>query len=151
MSRLALLLALVLAPGHMAAQAPALAGEWTVTLATGIRNENGVETPIMQTGTLSITAQGDSLIGIMKMQPPEGAPARPPARMAAKLAAGPAVFVLTSQATINMNGETSTRTAVSTFTLSANGDTLTGTLVRRIEGMDFPASPMPVTGSRVRK
>ncbi len=150
MSRLALLLALALAPAQLAAQASPLAGEWSVTLATGMRNENGIETPIMQTGALSITAQGDSLVAIMKMQPPEGAPARPPSRMAAKVGM-PAVFVLTSQATLNVNGERMVRTSVSTFTLTATGDVLTGTLSRTIEGIDFPSTPQPVTGSRVKQ
>lgn len=151
MSRLALLFALAMAPSQLTAQAPPIAGEWTVNLAVGMRNENGAETPIMQNGTLSITTQGDSLVAIMKMQSPEGAPPRPDSRMAAKLGTGPAVFVLTSQATLNMNGEKMVRTAVSTFTLTATGDVLTGTLSRTIEGVDFPSTPMPVTGARVKK
>jgi hypothetical protein len=150
MSRLALLLALALGPARLAAQAHPLVGEWTVTLAVGMRMENDVETPIMQTGTMSIVAQGDSLIATTKMQPPEGRPARPPSRMAAKAVAGAVTFVLTSQATINMNGEMSTRTATSTFVLTANADAMTGTLARTVEGMDMPATPLPVTGTRVK-
>jgi hypothetical protein len=151
MKRFVLLLALALAPGQLAAQASALIGAWSVTLAVGMRNENGVETPITQSGTLDITAQGDSLVAIMTMPPREGAPARPPSRMAAKAAAGPAVFVLKSQAKLNMNGEELTRTAISTFTLTANGDSLSGTLARVIEGVDFPSTPQPVTGTRIKK
>lgn len=150
MKRFALLLAIALAPGQLMAQSTPLIGAWSVTLAVGMRNENGVETPIMQTGSLKVTAEGDSLVAIMTMQPPEGMPPRPPSRMAAAAAATPAVFVLKSQAKLNMNGEEMTRTAVSTFTLTASGDSLTGTLTRVIEGVDYPSTPLPVTGTRVK-
>jgi hypothetical protein len=146
---LALALALTSAPLH--AQAHPLVGDWSVTLAVGMRLENDVETPIMQTGTMNVSSKGDSLIATVTMQPMEGRPARPPSRMATTTATGPLVFVLTSQATININGESSTKVATSTFTLSANADQLTGTLVRTIEGMDVAATPQPVTGSRVKK
>jgi hypothetical protein len=149
MLRFALLLALVPAP--LLAQAHPLVGAWTVSFAVGMRMENGVETPIVQSGSMKIESKGDSLIATVAMQPIEGRPARPPSRMAAKIGSTPSVFVLTSQAMININGETTTKTATSTFTLSATADTMTGTLVRVVEGMDMEASPQPVTGSRVRQ
>jgi hypothetical protein len=149
--RLAFLCALALSAAPLHAQSHPLVGEWSVSLAVGLRNENGVETPIMQTGSMTIAAQGDSLIATTKMQPPEGMPSRPPSRMAGKAGAGPVVFVLTSSANINMNGEISVRTAVSTFTLTATGDAMTGTLARAIEGLEMPSTPQPVTGSRVKK
>lgn len=150
MKRLAPLLALSLgvAPARLTAQSPALVGVWSVTFAAGMRNEGGVETPIMQSGSLKITSEGDSLVAVMTMQPPPGMPARPSSRMAASASATPAVFVLKSQARLNMNGEELTRTAISTFSLKASGDSLSGTLTRVIEGIDFPSSPMPVTGTR---
>lgn len=150
MKRLAPLLAfsLAVAPARLTAQSPALVGVWSVTFAAGMRNEGGVETPIMQSGSLKITAEGDSLVAVMTMQPPPGMPARPSSRMAALASATPAVFVLKSQARLNMNGEELTRTAISTFSLKASGDSLSGTLTRVIEGIDFPSSPMPVTGTR---
>jgi hypothetical protein len=150
MKRLAPILALSLAvaPAPLMAQSPALVGVWSVTFAAGMRNEGGVETPIMQSGSLQITAAGDSLLAVMTMQPPPGMPPRPASRMAALASASPAVFVLKSQAKLNMGGEEMTRTAISTFTLKASGDSLSGTLTRVIEGIDFPSSPMPVTGTR---
>lgn len=151
MSRLALLLALALAPVPLAAQAHPLVGEWSVTLAVGMRMENDAETPIMATGTMSVVAQGDSLIATTKMPAPAGRPARPPSRMAAKAGPGAVTFVLTSQASINMNGEMSTRTSVSTFVLTANGNAMTGTMARTVEGMDMAPAPTPVTGTRITK
>jgi hypothetical protein len=149
--RLAFLIALALSAAPLHAQSHPLVGEWSVSLAVGLRNENGVETPIMQTGSMTIVSQGDSLIATTKMQPPEGMPARPPSRMAGKVGAGPVVFVLTSAANININGEVTVRTAVSTFTLTATGDAMSGTLARAIEGLEMPSTPQPVTGSRVKK
>ncbi len=125
-----------------------MVGVWSVSFAAGMRNEGGVETPIMQSGSLKITAEGDSLVVVMTMLPPPGMAPRPASRMAALASATPAVFVLTSQAKLNMNGEEMTRTATSTFSLKASGDSLSGTLTRVIEGIDFPSSPMPVTGTR---
>lgn len=150
MKRFALLLTLATAPGPLLAQASPLVGDWSVKMAVGSRNENGVETPIMAEGTMKITTVGDSLVAVVTMQPPPGAPARPPSRMAASAATSPAVFVLKSEAKLNMNGEQMTRMATSTFTLSSSGDALTGTLSRVIEGVDFPSSPMPVTGTRIK-
>jgi hypothetical protein len=149
MLRIALLLALTAT--SLSAQSHPLVGDWAVSLASGMRIENGVETPIMQSGSMKIVSQGDSLIATLTMQPVEGRPVRPPSRMAARTATGPSVFVLISQAMINVNGESSTKTATSTFTLTAKDDALTGTLMRVIEGMDVEATPQPVTGSRVKK
>jgi hypothetical protein len=148
MLRFALILALAATP--VFAQSHSLVGDWAVSLAAGMRMENGVETPIMQAGTLKVVSQGDSLIATLAMPPVEGRPVRPPSRMAAKVGTGAHVFVLTSQATININGETSTKNVTSTFTLSATADALTGTVVRVLEGVDMPSSPQPVTGSRVK-
>jgi hypothetical protein len=149
MSRLAVLVALAIAPIAAGAQSSALVGAWAVSLPVGISNENGVVTPVMGTGTLNVTQTADSLIAILAVTPPAGMPARPPARMAARLSDASAVFVLTRQATITMNGETSTRATVSTFTLSAKGDALSGTVARKVEGIDdMPDTPQPLTGTR---
>lgn len=54
-----------------------------------------------------------------------------------------------AKARLNMNGEERIATAISTWTLSAEGDALRGTLERRIDGMDLPVPPaQPVTGTR---
>ncbi len=73
-------------------------------------------------------------------------PARRPSRMAAKGVVGSATFLLTSQVSINVNREISTHTSASTFVLSANGDAMSGTMARPVEGMDILATPLPVTG-----
>jgi hypothetical protein len=149
MPKLALLLSLALAP-LLAQAAHPLVGRWAVTLSVGSRIENGEETAIMQPGTLSVSAQGDSLIAMLKITPPEGMTERPARRMAAKQTAGPVVFTFTSQATLNINGEESVRSATSTFSLSASGDVLRGTVQREVEGAMASAGPQPVSGTRVK-
>jgi len=107
--------------------------------------------PILAKGSLVFSAVGDSIIGTLTVEPPDGAPARPPARLAAKAAAGPLAFTQRSTARINMNGDESTRNVTSTFTLQASGDTLTGTVVREVEGMDDAmGGPQAVSGTRVK-
>lgn len=146
---LALVFALAAAPAALLAQAHPLVGRWSVTVPVGMRIEGDIETPVTVTAGLHVTIEGDSLVAMLSMPAPQGMPARPPRRLTTRLADGPAVFELRSVARIDTNGETAMRDAVSTFTLSANGDSLTGTILRRIEGADMPAKADPVTGTRV--
>ncbi len=141
---------LVLAPLAAHAQSHALAGKWTIEYAGGMRIENDTPTPIMAKALLTITVAGDSLIATLAMEPNPNLPPRPESRFAAlKVAGNEIVFTQRSEARLNMNGEEQLATAVSTWTLKADGDALTGTLGRRIEGMDLPMPPaQPVTGQR---
>lgn len=147
-----LVCALLLGSTTLSAQQPALVGTWRLTYPAGMRIENGVPTPIISDGTLTVTAQGDSLIGSLVTDPIPDVPARPPARLAApKPASDEAVFTARSEATLNMNGEERTATVVSTWRLAARGDSVSGTVERRIEGMEMGGGgPRPVTGTRAR-
>lgn len=144
--------ALLLGTTVLRAQEPALVGTWRLTYPAGARVENGVHTPIIAEGTLTVTAQGDSLIGRLVTDPIPDVPARPPARLAAPMPAGEeGVFTARSTATLNMNGEEQTATVVSTWKLAARGDSVSGTVERRIEGMEMGGGgPQPVTGKRAR-
>lgn len=148
MRRYALLLALLVSPRLLHAQAHPLVGDWDVSYAGGMRIENDERIPIMVKGSLSILAEGDSLVAVLTTAAQEGLPARPPARFAAKRVDGKVTFLYRSEATLTLNGEQSKRTAISTYQMEATGDTLTGTVVRQVEGLDFPAEPQPVTGTR---
>ena len=85
-----LVLLLTLCHGALAAQQQPLAGTWQVTFQAGMRIEDGEATPIMATGTLTIEAGSDSLIGTPGDQPRvrtcrRGRPfASPPRRVPAK-------------------------------------------------------------------
>jgi hypothetical protein len=144
--------ALLLVPTLLSAQsASPLVGAWNVDVPAGVRIEDGEPETIFARGTLDVVALGDSLIGTLKVQPPSGMPARPPARLAAKAVPGPATFVNHGEATINANGVETKHASTSTFSLEAKGDSLHGTVTRIIEGVESPLSqPQRVTGVRAK-
>ena len=126
-----------------------IVGVWQISYPVGMRLENGTAEPIMATGTLTIAARGDSLIGELVTDSTPGLPGRAPARLLGRASVGEAVFTSNSKVTVNVNGTRSQGTAVSTWTLRARGDTLSGTVERRLEGVDVPPQePGPVTGTR---
>lgn len=147
---LALAASLLSMPLAAHAQSHPLVGSWRVVMQVGSQVEDGVETAIIDTATMTVTAQGDSLVASLAMPLPPGMPPRPPRRMTAAMVPGPVTFVLKVKMLLNENGTESTRDAVSTFTFSASGDQLTGTVARRVEGMPAAnGSPTPLSGRRV--
>lgn len=146
---LALALALTGAPLH--AQQQSLAGTWNVTYPAGMRIQGGNATPLIATGVLTIEVKDDSLIGNLVTNPTPDIPARPPAQLVAKVSVGEAVFVSRTEARVNINGEERKTTAVSTWMLRATGDSLGGTVERKLEGLEIGnQGPQPVSGIRLR-
>ena len=140
---------LMLCHGALSAQQQPLVGTWLVNFQAGMRIEDGVATPIIGTGTLTVEAAGDSLIGTLATTPAPDMPARPPVRLAAKASTGEATFIAHSKATINVNGAEHEANVVSTWVLRAKGDSLMGTVARKIESLEAgPQEPRPVTGTR---
>lgn len=141
---------LMLTPLAAQAQAHPLAGRWTIEYAGGMRIENGEPTPILAKALLTITEVGDSLVATVRMEPNPNLPPRPEGRFAALKASGSEItFKQRSEAKINTNGEERTMTAISTWVLKADGDALSGSLGRELEGMEMPLPPpQPVTGRR---
>jgi hypothetical protein len=132
------------------AQAHPIVGSWKVSFAAGTRIENGTPTTITGTGKLIVQLQGDSLIARLIPDPIEGA-TRPESRLAAPTGAGTVVFLQRGTARVNNNGEEKEVTSISTWTLTATGDALEGTVERRLEGMDVPSrGPQPVSGTRLK-
>ena len=147
--RRAIVLALTLGSSPLAAQQHPLAGVWQLTYPAGVQIDNGVRTVLMGDAQLTVEAQGDSLIATLAFVPQPGLRSRPPVRMAAMAGTGPVVFVQRSTATLNTDGNEREAVALSTWTLSASGDAIEGTVARRIEG--FPEGdqdPQPVKGTR---
>ncbi len=135
--------------GTLQAQQQPLVGAWQISYVAGMMIENGEQTPIMGTGVLTIEAQGDSLIGTLVNEATAEIPARPPARLAGKADTGDVVFISRTKAKLNMNGVEREETAIGTWTLTAKGDSLAGTVERKIEGFDAGGSiPRQVTGTR---
>jgi hypothetical protein len=149
MVRPLLVTALLVMPTLLGAQSHPLVGVWDVQVPAGMRMENGEVTPIMAKGSYTFAIVGDSIIGTLKNDPIEGQPPRPAARVAAKVVAGPVTFATQSEAKMVMNGEEMTRTAYITYVFDVSGDTLKGTVERRIEGVNIMAGgPQPITGTR---
>lgn len=147
----ALLPTLFLLPAALAAQAHPLVGDWAVDVPAGMRIQNDEAVPVMAKGTLTVVAEGDSLIATLKLEPHDDQPSRSPTRLAAKVTAGAVTFVSKSEAKMNMNGEETTHIAISTYTFESSGDTLKGTVAREIEGVDLSmGGPQPITGKRVK-
>ncbi len=144
-----IVLLLALAGSTLQGQHQPLVGVWRISFPAGMRVENGVPTPIIGSGTLTIEAKGDSLIGDLVADSLPGRPARPPAHLAAAAGSGQIVFNSRTKAMVNINGDLREVTALSDWTLQAKGDSLSGTLRRRLEGFDDGnPEPGPVTGTR---
>ncbi len=149
MTRTIALAFILCSPALQAQQRPSLTGVWRISYPAGLRLENGEPRLVMANGTLTIAARGDSLVGHLVADSTPGLPRRPPARLAGRASAGEAIFTSRTKATLNVNGTRSEATAVSTWILRARGDTLSGTVERRLEGVAArPQEPGPVTGTR---
>lgn len=146
--------ALTLLGAPLGAQQHPAIGTWQLEYTVGMRVDNGVPTVIRGTGKLTVVAAGDSLIGTLETDPVPDLPPRPPARLAGTArGSAPAVFEQRSVATLNLNGEEQQATAVSTWRLHIHGDSIEGTVERRIEGASVPLPPQPaqpVKGTRAR-
>lgn len=145
-----LVIVLALSHGALQAQQQPLAGSWQVTYPAGMRIENGVETPLIATGSLTIEPRADSLIATLATDPSPDMPPRPPLRLAAKAGTGEATFVAHSKGTINMNGNEREIAVTSTWVLRATGDSLEGSIVRAVDDAEpvTPREPGKVTGVR---
>ena len=146
--RRALVFALALAASSLQAQQHPLVGSWQVSFLAGMSIENGVETPIIGTGTLTIEAQGDSLIGTLVRDLIPEIGERPPARLAGVADGEVVTLISATTANLTVNGASQTAPVVSTWKLTAKGDALEGTVARTIEGFDEMARPTAVTGTR---
>ncbi len=132
----------------LAAQQQPLVGAWKIIFPAGAQVQDGMRTVITATGTLTISAVGDSLVADLVTDPsPDFPKPRPPARFAAKSIPGDVVFLSNRKATINMNGVEHEANVVNVWILGAKGDSLVGTLEHKIEG-EPSNEPEPVTGVR---
>jgi len=148
-ARLSLLAALFVSAAPQAfAQSHPLVGTWAIEYQRGLSNENGEITPIMGKGRLEVTQKGDSLIATLAAAGSSDGAARPPLRLAGVISRPTVTLVGTSSARINMNGEEQIVQSTMTWSLSAIGDALTGTMTRVIPGLEAGGDPSPVKGSR---
>lgn len=141
--------ALLIGPVAANAQAHPLTGKWSVEYAAGMRIENETPTPIMAKAALTVESVGDSLIATLVTEPTADLPPRPPVRLAARRADGAMTFVQRTTLRMNRDGEESSHPATITWQLEVSGDAISGTIERRIEGMEMPGGP-PATLKGIR-
>lgn len=147
--RLALAAAFLAAPALLPAQS-SIVGKWKIEFVAGMRMDNDGPTMIKANATLTVTEQGDSLIATLDVEPNAEVQARPQARLAGPKATGAnATLLQRSSVTINNNGEEMTRVSISTWSLTVNGNALTGSVQRAIEGSPMQMPATPVSGTRM--
>lgn len=140
---------LVLCSTALHAQQSPLVGTWQLSYPIGMQIDDGVPTVLTGTGVLTVEARQDSLLGTLVTDPQPGLPTRPPSRLAAKAATGEVVFTARAPGVLNVNGTEREITVVSTWKLTAAGDSLRGTVQREIEGFfEGFKEPQPVAGTR---
>jgi hypothetical protein len=142
--------AFVAAP--LAAQsANPLVGSWNIEWELGRRMENGEATVVSAKGTLTIKPSGDTLVATLEATSrSDNAPLPKPYVLGGRTTTGGAAFTQHQQVRMNMNGEESTRDVLVTWTLRADGDALSGTMVRDMPGMSMAIPPGQVTGTRAK-
>jgi hypothetical protein len=141
----------LLLPGVAIGQVPhPLVGTWSIEYERGRRVENGEVTPIMGTGRLTIEQRGDSLVATFAPPARPDGTVPPPSTTSARIATPEVVFTQEQSVTINMNGEEQVRRITLTWSLTASGDALSGTLRRDLPMSPEPLPPTPVKGTRLR-
>jgi hypothetical protein len=135
-----------------ATRADSLVGQWSVTYPADLQTRNGVLTPIMATGTLSVQLQGDSIVATLTSEPSAELPARPPQRLVAAIGLGDPVFVVRRPVTLSAGARTIDATSVSTWVFKPRGGRLAGTVDVRLEGIAARAhGPQPLSGVRLAR
>lgn len=127
-----------------------LEGSWRITYPWHVEIENGVPKPTMESGRMTVTAIGDSLVATIATAPSPILPNGRAVRLAALRGPGPVTFEESGQVTVSTPNGNRTMTDVITWTFEPAGDRLTGTLGRRIVGMASDTKPLPLDGIRVR-
>ncbi len=144
------LLGLFTFPSVAAAQSP-FAGVWCIEYPVSMQIIDGVATAITGTGHVTFAVRGDSLIGQLVTDPVEGEVPPLPLRLAGLVGRASTVLGSRRDGAINLHGEERPILVVSTWRLTAQRDSLTGTVERRVEGFDVPdQGAQPVKGARQR-
>jgi len=124
------------------AQSRSLAGTWNIDVALGLRD--GV--PVRSTATLVLEIRNDSVVGSWNLAPQDGRESRP-FPMAASITDGPTTFQTSNEMRMVREGVPSTITRVTTWVLSASGDSISGTWNSELNGTS-PMGVLPLKGVR---
>ena len=144
------LLGLFTFPSVAAAQSP-FVGVWSLEFPVSTLIIDGVATVVTGTGHVTFAVRGDSLIGQLVTDPVEGERPRLPLRLAGLVGRASTVLESRRDGTVNLHGEERPILVVSTWRLTAQQDSLIGTVELRVEGFDVPdQGAQPVKGARQR-
>jgi len=127
----------------------ALVGDWSIEYERGRQIENGEVTTIMGTAKVTIVSAADSFVMTFRAGPRPDGTVPPPSTTVGRRSGDAVVFVQKQKATITMNGEAQEREITLTWSLSASGNVLSGTLAREMPAMPEPLPATPVKGTRV--
>lgn len=135
-----------------AAAAPVYAqgvdGTWHTEIERMMRNENGnVSGGEKAQATIVLQQKGDSVFGTFEVMNPSGNPGRK-RELKGTFAAGKLSLSTEFEATVNINGEESTRKVTTLYDLTLNGDKLEGTTTTRSNDMDMPPRPFVATRAK---
>jgi len=138
------------AAAQSAASVSALLGKWNAEWELGRVVENDVVTPVMASGLITIESRGDSLVATIQVtRRSDGRPAPAnPTTLSGKATARGAEFVQKQTVRLNMNGEEQTREVTVTWTLNANGNQLSGSMLREMPFVSETPAPSEIKGTR---
>jgi hypothetical protein len=138
------------AAAQSAPSVSALLGRWNAEWELGRVVENDVVTPVMANGLITVESRGDSVVAtILVTKRSDGRPAPTNAiTLTGKATARGAEFMQKQTVRLNMNGEEQTREVTVTWTLSANGDQLSGSMLREMPFVSETPAPSEIKGTR---
>jgi hypothetical protein len=128
------------------AQSHPLVGVWKVTYPWHVDVKDGVVTPVMESGEMTVEARGDSLIATIVRDNKRAI------RLAALKGAADPTFTTRDSISFAAANETKRNTTVlNTWVFRASGDRLSGSLDRFVENIPINnPGPQPLSGQRVK-
>jgi hypothetical protein len=116
-------------------------GTWITEFERMMRNEGGsVTTGEKVRAKMVLQRKGDSVTGIWQVAATEAA-ASAPRQLRGTIAGNKVALTTEFEATVNVNGERSTRKLTVVYDFTIDGDKLEGTVTNRSSDMDMPPRP----------
>lgn len=130
----------LIAPSPGAAQG--IAGTWITEFERSVRNENGVVSAGEKAkAKMVLQLTGDSVTGTWELVAPTATTPATPRQLRGTLAGNKLTLSTEFDATVNINGEQSTRKIGVVYDLTVSADRLEGTMRMTSGDMDMPPRP----------
>lgn len=131
----------------MPLSAQSIDGTWITEFDRMIRNEGGtVTTGEKSRAKMTLVQKGDSVTGTWLALGTFRGGTPTPRQLRGTIAGGKVSLQTQFEATVNVNGEQSTRAITVLYDFALKGDKLEGTITNRTGDMDMP--PLPFSASR---